>query len=247
MTSQYGSLYIYMNHKSGALGEVGVRKAISAAIDRRQINEIAFKGQNRVIGGFFPTTMEGYDPTANVNRDLNKAKELLKGTSCESGCTIEMMQRAGYPPYDTISTIVAANLKEIGINVEIKTVDQATANTNEGSGNFEMEVGGLYDVVNSPELIMLTYGLVPAGGINALFSNYRNSELTSLHQQLIETAGEARKPLLDRINKIFAADMPYVPFGDFATLWASRISPRIIVFTAAGSFQVGTKSLAPGQ
>jgi ABC-type transport system substrate-binding protein len=191
--------------------------------------------------------MEGSDPDADTSRNLDQAKELLQGTECASGCTIEMMQRAGYPPYDTISTIVAANLKDVGINAEIKTVDQATANANEASGNFEMEVGGLYDVVNSPELIMLTYGLVPAGGINALFSYYENDELTKLYEQLIETEGDARTPLLDGINAIFAADMPYVPFGDFTTLWASRVSTRVVAFTSSGSFQIGTEESAPGQ
>ncbi len=246
-TSQYGSLYIYMNHRAGPLGDPRVRKAISLAVDRAQINQIAFNGQSRVIAGFFPTTMEGHDPDASTARDLPGAQAMLRGTACEKGCVVEMMQRAGYPPYDTIGTVVAANLKEVGIQVKIATVDQATANSNEGSGNFQTEIGGLYDVVNSPELIMLTYGLTPGGGIDSLFSHYDSPRINELYAALIAAEGEARKPILDEINAIFAEDMPYVPLTDFTTTWASSVSPRVIAFTRSGSFQVGTEREAPGQ
>ncbi|MBN6054904.1 ABC transporter substrate-binding protein, partial [Nonomuraea sp. RK-328] len=247
LTSQYGSLFIYMNHKVKPLDNRDVRKAISYAIDRELINKVAFNGKNRVIGGFFPTTMEGHDPRADTRRDLAKAKQLLSGTPCAAGCTIEMMTRAGYSPYDTISTVVAANLKEVGIDVKIKTVDQATANANEGNGNFAMEVGGLYDVVNSPELIMLTYGLTPEGGINALFSSYYSPRINALYKKLVATQGDARRPILDEINAIFAEDIPYVPLCDFVSTWASRVSPRILSLTAQGAFRVGTTTAGPGQ
>ncbi|GAA3664022.1 ABC transporter substrate-binding protein [Nocardioides ginsengisoli] len=246
-TGQYGAVYIFMNNNSGPLREVNVRRAISTAVDREAINQIAYLGQNKPLASFLPTVMEGHDPDVSVERDVAKARDLLKGTECEQGCKLTIMQRAGRVPFDSIATVIQRNLAEVGIDVSIQTVDQATGNANEQNGNYQMEVGSLYDVVNSPELIMLNYGLTKAGGINSLFSYYDSAEMNRLVAQLAATSGKSeRASLLEKINSTFDQDLPYVPLVDQANVWASNISPRIMSFTPNGVYQVGTESAGPG-
>ncbi|MFD1250314.1 ABC transporter substrate-binding protein [Nocardioides ginsengisoli] len=247
-TQQYGGIYLYVNNSSGPLGDPRVRKAMSAAIDRDEINKIAFLGKNKPLGGFLPSVMEGHDGEASVARNLDAAKELLQGTACENGCKLTAMQRAGYAPYDAITTVIQKNLADIGIDVAINTVDQATANTNEQNGNFQVEVGNLYDVVNSPELVMLNYGLSSAGGIRALFSDYRSDKMDELVRQVAaEDDPQKRAEILDEINRLFAEELPFIPLVDHATVWGSRVSPRLVAFTASGTFQVGTETKGPGE
>ncbi|WP_124713869.1 ABC transporter substrate-binding protein [Mycolicibacterium nivoides] len=247
-TPQYGGVYLFMNNLSKPLDEPKVRQAISAAIDRDQINDIAYLGQNKVLGSFLPSTMEGHDSSVSTDRDIEKAKELLKGTACQGGCNLNIMVRSGFAPFDSISTIIQQNLADVGITVALQTVDQSTINTNEQNGNFQMEVSSLYDLANAPELTMLPLGLTPDGGINSLFSSYNSPEMTDLVVQLSAAADRtARTGILTKINDRFARDLPFVPLTDFASIWASSLSPRVVALTPAGVFQVGTAETGPGQ
>jgi ABC-type transport system substrate-binding protein len=247
-TPQYGGVYLYMNNLGRPLADPKVRQAISAAIDRDQINAIAYLGQNKVLGSFLPSAMEGHDPAASTARDVTKAQDLLRGTACENGCDVSIMVRSGFAPYDAIATVIQQNLADVGVKVSIQTVDQATADTNEQNGNFQMEVGNLFDIVNAPELVMLPLGLTPAGGINSLFSAYDSPQMTDLVRQLSATDDpQARAGIFDKINELFAVDLPFIPLVDQANIWASSLPPRVIAFTPSGVFQVGTANVGPGQ
>ncbi|BDY28800.1 ABC transporter substrate-binding protein [Mycolicibacterium mageritense] len=247
-TPQYGGVYLYLNNLSKPLDDPKVRQAISAAIDRNQINDIAYLGQNKVLGSFLPSSMEGHDAGAPTGRDVEKASALLAGTACESGCNLSIMVRSGFAPYDAIATVVQQNLAEVGIKVSTQLVDQATADTNEQNGNFQMEVGNLFDLVNAPELVMLPIGLTREGGINSLYSSYASPEMNTLVGQLSAAADPAaRAEVLAKVNELFARDLPFVPLVDQANIWASSLSPRIVAFTPAGVYQVGTAKTGPGQ
>ncbi|MBO0680451.1 ABC transporter substrate-binding protein [Mycolicibacterium sp. S2-37] len=247
VVSRFGSVYLEMNNKSGPLRDVNVRKAISAAVNRDQINDIAYLGQNKPLGSFLPSIMEGHDPNVPTAQNLPKARQLLRGTECENGCTLEIMQKAGFPPYDTIAQIVQQNLAHIGIKLNINTIDASTLAANEQNGNFQLQSNDLWDVVNSPELVMLRYGLTPEGGINSLWSGYNSPTMTGLINELSATSDRSRrKALLDKINATFQQDLPYAPLTDFATTWASRISPRLVALTPSGVYEVGTNERGPG-
>jgi ABC-type transport system substrate-binding protein len=247
-TPQYGGVYLYLNNLSQPLNDPRVRQAISAAIDRDQINDIAYLGQNQVLGSFLPSAMEGHDPAASTGRDVGAARDLLRGSSCENGCDVAIMVRSGFAPYDAIATVIQQNLGEIGIKTAIQTVDQATADTNEQNGNFQMEVGNLFDIVNAPELVMLPYGLTTAGGIKSLFSGYDSPAMAELVGRLSATGEpQARADILAKINALFAEDMPFIPLVDQANIWASSLPPRVVAYTPGGVFRVGTKQSGPGQ
>lgn len=246
-TPQYGGIYIYMNGRRGPLADPRVRKAISLAVDREQLNELAFLGRGRPLGSFLPSVMEGHDAAAPTARDLDAARALLAGSPCADGCQIPLMVRVGAAPYDTLATVVKQNLSEIGIEVQLQNVDTATAGEKEQSGDFAMEIGNLYDVVDAPELIMLPYGLTQEAGIDALFSGYDSPRMSRLVSGLASDERDERATTLREINELFAADLPFVPLLDLATPWASRVSPRVIAFTPSGTYQVGTADHGPGE
>lgn len=235
---QYGGTYIYMNNRRGPLKDPKVRQAISSAVDRDQLNKIIYNGQNDVIGSFFPSNMVGHDPDAPTARDLDKARELLRGTVCESGCTIPMMVRENFQPYDQMSVVVQQNLADVGIRVPLQTADQSVTSQNEQDGNFDMEVSGLYDVVNVPDAIMLTYGLQSDGGIEALFSGYDSKEMDAAIQEVRVSDGAARDEALAKVNEIFARDMPYVPLLNYAPVIGSSVDPKVVTMGPSGLYDV---------
>lgn len=70
--------------------------------------------------------------------DVERAKALLAEAGYKPGeLTVELVA-ATDDPYKTIAPIIQANLKEIGINVTIKSMDQATLKVECANGHQQM-------------------------------------------------------------------------------------------------------------
>lgn len=237
MTPQYGGTYIYMNDRSGPLSEVGVRQAISRAIDRQAMSDITFSGKAPVMDSFFPSTMSAYMPSFPVEPDIAEAKELLVGTACETGCTIELLMRsAGTQAVQQIGVILQQQLAEIGITVQISQVDDSVWGE-ALNGSFEMTIDTLSDAADIPDA-MLNLGLISDGGVSALFSGYSSEAMDTAAREVISSSGEQREAALKKVNEIFAADMPYVPLIELVYVSATDLKDGLVFQMPSSFFDV---------
>ncbi|MCB0412152.1 MAG: peptide ABC transporter substrate-binding protein, partial [Bdellovibrionales bacterium] len=76
MTPYLGIYYYGFNTKKKPTDNADVRRAISMAIDRKEITTLLAGGQ-LPTSGFIPQGMMGYDPTAGVKFDPDAARKLL--------------------------------------------------------------------------------------------------------------------------------------------------------------------------
>ncbi len=151
ITPLYGAVYLYVNNRNAPLNNTNVRQAISLAMDRDQINQIAFSGKSSISDAFFPQTFQCcYQSSFPSQQNIDKAKSLLAGTPCANGCNLKLMLRNGLDYADRAGVVVQQNLKAIGINASIQQVDPSVAGEAEGNGTFELEVNSLYDYVDIP-------------------------------------------------------------------------------------------------
>ena len=234
----FGAYYLWVNDRKQPLSDVNVRKAISYAINRDQINKIVWGGQNKPLGGLFPSTMKEHVQNIPVAQDIAKAKELLKGTQCESGCTIKIMVRNGRPIDQKNAVIMQQNLQEVGITLQIESVDNSVASEREMSGDFDTEGEWLGLPLDNPD-VYLNYAVLSTGGIHALFSGYASAEMDAAVEKVKSSIGAARDAAIAQVNEIFARDLPYVPLNDYATVigWNTAVK-RYVSFGANGLFDV---------
>ncbi len=118
-----------------------LRQAVSCAVDKETIIDIVLDGRgkwqtsvlNRGAWSFLDNDeVEGY------TYDVDRAKALLEEAGYKPGeLTVELFTPTD-DPYKTIAPIVQANLKEIGINVDIKSMDQATLKSECAAGHQQM-------------------------------------------------------------------------------------------------------------
>ncbi|MFV0333673.1 MAG: ABC transporter substrate-binding protein [Tropicimonas sp.] len=119
-----GETILAMNHKSPPLDDVRVREAIAHAINRQEIIDGAMFGYGTPIGSHFPPHNPAYiDLTAQSDHDPERAKELL----AEAGQTdLKLRLALPPPPYARRGgEIVAAQLRQVGIETEISNVEWA--------------------------------------------------------------------------------------------------------------------------
>jgi peptide/nickel transport system substrate-binding protein len=115
--------------KPWPLKDIRVRQAISYAVDRSAILRVAAAGFGRLTA---PATapmkqwqipedqwMKYYKP------DLDKAKKLLADAGYPNGFSVKLCVIPTFPTMVNGAPVVAANLKRIGINVEIENVEYA--------------------------------------------------------------------------------------------------------------------------
>lgn len=122
--STEGETILAMNNKKAPLDNIKVRQAITHAIDRQAIIDGAMFGYGTPIGTHFaPHNPDYVDLTAQSAYDLEKSKALLK----EAGVSdLTLTLKLPPPSYARRGgEIIAAQLREVGINTEISNLEWA--------------------------------------------------------------------------------------------------------------------------
>lgn len=102
-----------------------VRQAISCAIDRQEVVDVASLGEGRVTG---PLTMPAYQlPLEELfcyEQDLDMAKDLMAQAGMEEGFTLPVIVAVAEPPTAlSEAQVIQDQLKEINIEVEIESLE----------------------------------------------------------------------------------------------------------------------------
>ena len=117
-------LAIMFNNKSGPFADKRVREAVSYAVNRQEVIDGAKNGMATLLEAPLLTSCPE-DPTdfkANP-LDIEKAKELLTQAGYPNGfsCT---MKTVDSPTYSKPTEIIQAQLKKIGIDVQIEIMER---------------------------------------------------------------------------------------------------------------------------
>lgn len=122
-----GSYYFDMGSESGPLAgakNLELRRAISLAVNRQEINDKVYEGSRQIAGGITPPGIPGYkkDLCDYCKYDVTAAKEHLKkwtdaGNTLPTDLTIQYNPGGGH---DQVAQVVQANLKDnLGISAKL--------------------------------------------------------------------------------------------------------------------------------
>ena len=128
-SSRLGYDYLNITATRGPLKDVRVRQAISWAVDRSQVLRVAAAGFGRLTAPATApmkqwqlpeeTWMKYYKP------DVERAKKLMAEAGQSAGFTVKCMVIPTFPTMVSGAPVIAAQLKRIGINMEIENVEYA--------------------------------------------------------------------------------------------------------------------------
>ncbi len=214
--------YLGYNLRRPLFADIRVRRAMAHAIDKQEIVKGVLLGEGEsTIGPYKPGTWVYDTAIKDYAYDPIEARELLAEVGWKDRDGDGLLDKDGQVFRFTIltnqgnslrikaATIIQFRLRQIGIDVQIRTVEWATfIKEFVNKGRFDALILG-WNILQDPDIYNVWHSskAVP-GGLN--FVGYENEELDALLEKgrrLIDP--KARKPVYDRIQEILHRDQPY--------------------------------------
>ncbi|MBA2335213.1 MAG: ABC transporter substrate-binding protein [Blastocatellia bacterium] len=206
--------YIGLNTQSPPLDNVKVRQAIGYAIDREKIIKELLLGQAKIAHSVLPTQSWAYSPGTEYRYDPAKARQLLKEAGYKN-VPIKFKYAASNAAFGQYAQAIQNSLKDIGLNVEIETLDPGTLRKQLAQGQFQLNtgvwIGGNQDPIFFKDLF--TTERIPGANVPCCNrSRYSKSEVDEIIDQAInETDRNRAKELYIRAWELISSDLPLFP------------------------------------
>ena len=212
--------YMLLNNDDPVLKDVRVRKAIALAIDRRSIVNAKFSGRAVLATGILPPAHWAYNgDVVHYDHDIARATELLDAAGLRPdarGIRLHLVYKTSADAYRvTIARVIASQLRDAGIDVEIRSFEWATFFSDVKKGNYQIAT------IQSPEITEPDFHhwffdssekptlKNPDGGNRARYANAEVDDLVEAGRSELDVA--RRKALYARVQQIVADELPIIP------------------------------------
>ncbi len=188
-----------------------LRQAVACAIDKEAIVQIVLGGagktQNTVVNRGVPTFYDEDDLGA-YTYDVAKAKKLLAEAGYAEGELTVDLYAATDDPYKTIAPLIQNNLKEIGITVNIVSLDQATLKAECQAGNQQLFLWRWNVIDRLSEIYSELFGI----GYASNYHHYYNQEVDDMAYEVLTLKDpDERTAKSVELQKYLAEESPQVP------------------------------------
>lgn len=220
---------LLLNEHAAPYQDVHVRRAISYAINRANLVTALLFGNGQPANSYLPPSIPYYDASLPTPQyDLAKAKQEMAASSVPHGFTTTFLTDNLAVDMEE-AQIVQQELRPLGINVKIRTVDADQEWTVQGKSDFQITLE--YWSMDIPDPDESTeFFLSPAGGGNCYFTYYNNPTMTKLVAESASAFNPTqRAAIYDQIQTLAMKDLPQIP--TFFSPWDYVISSKVHGFS----------------
>ncbi|MDQ4215041.1 ABC transporter substrate-binding protein [Microbacterium capsulatum] len=169
-----------MNTAGGITKDVRVREAIQLAYDYSAHIKNALKEWGKPGDGLVPSYMQCRYSTTPTVQDVAKAKQLIQEAGV-AGQTVTIAYQSIIPEQSTAGTILEANLRDIGLNVQVKQITFSQYLEMIKKPETTPDVSILWDLAQFPEIgSMLTHTWSSTAIGQSNFTRYSNPAVDKL-------------------------------------------------------------------
>ena len=199
---------LWVNTAKGPLATLALREAVSAALDRDALFATAYFGVGQIAQGPIPPSSWAYEASVpTVKRDLDRARAKLVEGGMPNGFSMVLKAQSNSPLQEKITQLVQAQLKDVGIAVQIQTLEfGALLKAGEQNDFDAMSLGwsGRIDPDGNIEPIFSTKGAFNYG-------KYTSPDVDTLIDRGRQTSDQAqRKKIYQDLQAKLNADAAYL-------------------------------------
>jgi peptide/nickel transport system substrate-binding protein len=191
-----------------------LRQALNYGVNRKKIVRYVLKNRGfPAVNGPLPKGIPGFDENIKgYTYDRDKAKQLLAEAGYPNGEGLELTLVIGNDEIQkAIAIAFQEQMKELGVNIKLEQLMQATVLSKQQDGEFTFTRGNWGADYFDPENFMALFyskNLVPFGPNKTGYSNPRIDELYEKANRL--TDFEERKKIYDEMQKIVIEDAAWL-------------------------------------
>ena len=201
--------YLVVNMEDPVMSQLPVRQAISLAIDRQKICDSLFEGSRQPADNFFPAVLDpGQDNAWEYCKyDPEAAKKIVDDNNL-AGTKITLSCNSG-GGHEDIMAMIQENLKAVGFEVEISTMEWAAYLTALGDGQFQ--IGRLGWIADYPTLDNFLYPNFFSTAENN-YSKYNDPEVDKALEDARQINDDDERKAKEReINQTIGEQLPAIP------------------------------------
>lgn len=202
--------------------DLRVRQAIAHAIDRNEIIDLVFFGYGTPIGSHLTPAIPYYaDMTWLYPHDPDRARELLAAAGYPHGFSTTLTLPSNYPQHVRTGEVIAAQLRDVGIEVSIRLVDWGTwLERVRAQADYDLTVVGHIGKLD-PAWMLVNYG--PATPDYYFRRGWQSDEVDALLiQGEVTVDPEFRYKIYERVQYLIAYDVVNYFIQDMHAFLAMR-------------------------
>lgn len=251
-------VYLAFNCETEPLKDARVRQAIAYAINRESIVRDLQLNQARIAHSILPEESWAYSPGQKYSFNLEQSRKILDDAGYRDPDADGPQMRFAKPINFKISSastatrqysqVIQNSLKQVGIPVEIETLETVSLLAQLRNGQFQMTtsrwVGGNQDPIFLRDLFATSE--IPTqerAGRNR--SRYSNPELDRILEEAVNTSPERErdraKNLYAQAQDIISRELPMLPLWYPATMVVSRKGVGNIEIDPSGGWEFMNK------
>jgi len=199
--------------KSSPLRFQKIRQAINYGFDKRKMmlylrNSIGMPAES----GFVPMGLPSFDTTAvkGYHYDAAKARQLLAEAGYPNGKGLPTIKLLTVPIYADLASYIANELQQIGINIEVETIQKSLLLEQTAKSKALFYRGSwIADYPDAENYLSVFYGKNPAP---PNYTRYENPAFDILYEKAIaEKNDSVRYKLYQQMDQLIMDDAPVVP------------------------------------
>lgn len=214
-------LFVMLNTRRPVFQEIEVRQALNKAINKEAIMKAVIQGEGIVSYGPLPPSLFGYDEGVQeygLKYQVEEAKALLEKAGYTKNAQ-GLYEKGGKPlkldlltqtgTWAQASQLIQAMLKDIGVEVNIVTLEWGALVDTATKGSFDMTLMGY--TLNDPDVLYLFLHSSQAdNGLNFSYvKDEKMDELLVMGRTTVDSA--ARKDVYKEIQKYVVDQAWWVP------------------------------------
>jgi len=206
--------YLVFNTQSAPLNNPKIRQAIGYAIDRQKIVTELLFDQAKVADSILPPQSWAYTSGSQYRFDPAKAKQLLQEAGYKNE-PIVFKYGSGNLAVNQYAQVIQSSLNEVGLNVQIETLEVNTIRQQLAQGQFQIYtgvwIGGNQDPIFLRDLFSSTK--IPGGAVSCCNrSRYQNADVDKTVEDAINSIDRTKaKELYAKTWVTVSSELPLLP------------------------------------
>lgn len=205
--------YLGMNVQKAPLDNVKVRQAIAYAINPQDCIDIVFSGEATLAHNtMLPTGVEGYAPdTVTYDYSVENAKALLAEAGYPDGFKTTLWCADSQVMRD-FATVIQDQLRKIGVEAEVKTMEQGQYYSETGKGSQDLFIMSKTSI--DPDSMLRAMYHTEAFGLSGNRSFWATAETDEMMDKASTTTDKTEElELYKQIQTIVGENVPLVPIA----------------------------------